>query len=259
MHVKNMQLPLPQASFDDMAIDFDCLFKDPEELTSLEAISHDRILRRHGAHSILDCACGTGIQAIGLARLGYRVYASDISSKILEQLRRKARASQLAIKTKQADFRDLEPWQEMNFDAVICSGNSLTLVPQPSDVLKALKSMFRVTRTRGISIIGLHNYSVLKREDKIFRLRHVAEESRPHVAFDLRELGKERVKVLYFVAEFRNRRWDLKSFVKSYLNLNPHQLTRTMKSAGYHSIRLYDVSGQREVLDGEWVLAVGEK
>ncbi len=37
-----------------------------------------------GAH-ILDCACGIGTQAIGLASMGYQVTASDISDGELSE------------------------------------------------------------------------------------------------------------------------------------------------------------------------------
>ncbi|MGW2234226.1 class I SAM-dependent methyltransferase, partial [Streptomyces sp. NPDC001759] len=32
-----------------------------------------------GPHHLLDCACGIGTQAIGLARAGHRVVGSDLS------------------------------------------------------------------------------------------------------------------------------------------------------------------------------------
>jgi 2-polyprenyl-3-methyl-5-hydroxy-6-metoxy-1,4-benzoquinol methylase len=81
------------ASFGDLAGDFDNLFSDVDRLSELEASSLDAIFRKIGVTRVLDCACGTGIQALGLARLGYVVAASDISSRMLDVLRAKASCS----------------------------------------------------------------------------------------------------------------------------------------------------------------------
>ena len=49
-----------------------------------------RILGREGPFSILDCTCGIGTQATGLALLGNRVHASDLSSVSVEQAKEQA-------------------------------------------------------------------------------------------------------------------------------------------------------------------------
>ena len=46
------------------------------------AMSTDVMIRRHlgpGPKVVLDCACGIGTQAIGLAACGHRVVATDLS------------------------------------------------------------------------------------------------------------------------------------------------------------------------------------
>lgn len=248
------------ASFDDMALDFDYLFEDLENLTNLEALSLDRILRQYGVHSVLDCACGTGIQSIGLARKGYRVFASDISFKMLEQLQEKARPEQLTIETKRADFRNLKPWKSAKFDAVICTGNSLTLVPRHEDILCALTSMIQVTRAPdGVLIVGLHNYLKLKQEGENLLVRRVAVgDGSAELILDLRRFEPEKVQITYMFIRLINERWHLKTHTKSYICLSADELRDAMLSAGCCSVRLLDISGQREFQGDEWVLAVGE-
>jgi SAM-dependent methyltransferase len=50
----------------------------------------DRLIRDvHGdAADVLDCACGIGTQAIGLALCGHRVHGTDISQRSLDRARR---------------------------------------------------------------------------------------------------------------------------------------------------------------------------
>jgi ubiquinone/menaquinone biosynthesis C-methylase UbiE len=249
-----------RASFEDIARDFDHLFENVDELTRLEALSLDHILKQYGVHSVLDCACGTGIQSIGLAQKGYQVFASDISPKMLEQLQEKARAKQLTIETKRADFRTLKPWQGRKFDAVISCGNSITLVPHLKDIQRALWSMIQLTKTPGgVGIIGIHNYPKLKREGQTLLIRRtVSSGNAPELAVDLRFFGDERTQVTYMLIRFIYGRWRLKTYTKSYICLSADELRNAMLSAGFCSVKLLDLFGQREFKDDEWLLAVGE-
>lgn len=45
------------------------------------------------ASLVLDCACGIGTQAVGFARLGYDVTASDISDAEIKEAKRRAAAN----------------------------------------------------------------------------------------------------------------------------------------------------------------------
>src|SRR4051794_25853883 len=57
-----------------------------------QGASLDRLIRDAlpDARTILDCSCGIGTQALGLARLGYRVVGSDISRREIERAQREA-------------------------------------------------------------------------------------------------------------------------------------------------------------------------
>lgn len=249
-----------QANFEDMVSDFDRLFEDVDNLTYLEALSLDSILRQYGVRSVLDCACGTGIQSIGLAQMGYQVFASDISKGMLERLQEKARAKQLSIETKRADFRNLKPWEGTKFDAVICCGNSLTLVPHVEDILRSLKSMLRVLKTPGgIGIIGLHNYPRLKQEGKFLFVRKVVvTNNQPELVLDVRIFEADRVQITHMFIRHGPRGWRLKTYTKSYICLSADELRDIMVRAGFRNVKLFDMFGQREFEDDEWLLAVGE-
>lgn len=59
------------------------------------------------AKTILDCAAGIGTQSLVLAEMGYEVTATDISSKMIEELEAEAAKRKLRITTKVC------PWQEL--------------------------------------------------------------------------------------------------------------------------------------------------
>ena len=74
----------------------------------------NRIFKERGARSVLDITCGTGAQAVGLAKFGYEVTASDQSKTMLLQARKKGCG--LGIRFKQGDMRTIRLGP---FDAVI--------------------------------------------------------------------------------------------------------------------------------------------
>ena len=69
--------------YDELAPFYHLIFPDWEASIQRQAESLDGVIRERwgeGRLSILDVACGIGTQALGLAALGHRVTASDISA-----------------------------------------------------------------------------------------------------------------------------------------------------------------------------------
>ena len=82
-----------QNFYDNMAAHYDKLFLDWQASTKEQAELLDRLFRDNGfdrSACVLDCACGIGTQAIGLAALGYDVTGSDISDGELAQAKERA-------------------------------------------------------------------------------------------------------------------------------------------------------------------------
>ena len=71
---------ITQTFYNNLAAQYDKLFLDWRETTREQAKILDKIFKNNGFDknaSILDCACGIGTQAVGIAALGYNVTASD--------------------------------------------------------------------------------------------------------------------------------------------------------------------------------------
>ena len=89
---------------------------------------------------VLDCACGTGTLAVGLALLGFDVDASDASPEMV------IRTRALAVLRGVDVWAEARRWEELRggpYDAVLCVGNSLT---HAKDRRMALSGMRRVAR-----------------------------------------------------------------------------------------------------------------
>src|SRR5215471_2973245 len=86
--------------------EYDRLASDYHWLVEDDLLSGEFFLTRHRSlldslspdARILDCACGIGSDAIGLARCGYQVAASDQSASFVAEAERRARAAAVNIR-----------------------------------------------------------------------------------------------------------------------------------------------------------------
>ncbi|XP_061481499.1 glycine N-methyltransferase [Rhineura floridana] len=131
------------------------------------------LLRGQRCKTVLDVACGTGVDSIMLVEEGFRVTSVDASDKMLKYAlkerwnRRKEDAFDHWV-IEEANWltlpQDLQKPGE-GFDAVICLGNSFAHLPDfkgDQDVHKqALKNIASMVRPGGILVIDHRNYDYI--------------------------------------------------------------------------------------------------
>lgn len=114
--------------------------------------------------AILDCACGIGTQAIGLALNGYQVHGTDLSPEAIEQARHNAESFGITMTFGVADFRHLEELVAGTFDAVICCDNSIAHLHTDADLARAFQSMSSKIDPGGLLLVSLRDYDRLVQE-----------------------------------------------------------------------------------------------
>ena len=90
---RDQKMDITQRFYDSLASQYDRLFQDWQSTTHEQARMLDKMFHENGfdlSATVLDCACGIGTQAIGLASLGYQVTASDISDAELADAKKRA-------------------------------------------------------------------------------------------------------------------------------------------------------------------------
>ena len=100
-------MDITQTFYDNLASQYDKLFLDWQSTTREQAVILNRLFQENGfdaSAKVLDCACGIGTQAIGLAAMGYSVAASDISDGELAEAAARAANNDVAIRFEHADF-----------------------------------------------------------------------------------------------------------------------------------------------------------
>ncbi|MFD4193186.1 class I SAM-dependent methyltransferase [Amycolatopsis thermoflava] len=139
--------------YDRLAADYHRIYADWPSSVRRQGEALHRLLGGH-PRRVLDCACGIGTQAVGLAAQGHEVTGTDLSPAALARV--------TGIPVAAADMRAL-PFPDTTFDAVVCADNSLPHLLTPEDVRRALTEMHRVLRRGGRLIVSTRDYDEARR------------------------------------------------------------------------------------------------
>lgn len=197
-------------AYEALAADYDWMFGD-DALANGRAINLPataRLLQRISRTStVLDAACGTGVDAAVLARRGFTVWAADGSDGMVEGAAARFRQERLPIPLLHSNWADLPAATGERFDVVLCVGNSLVHAAGRDAMVQALTGLRRVARPGGYVVIDSRNWEKLHAERRIVQIadRVVARGGRRCVvlyAWEVPErLGDEHIAHLVFVFE----------------------------------------------------------
>ncbi len=165
-----------QAFYDRLAPQYDQFYQDWDETVRSEARFLQGIFAEFGFdHSarILDCACGIGTQAIGLAALGYDVTGSDLSAGAVAEAKRRAAERGVTIRLEQADFRALSSAFSEPFDLVIAMDTALPHMLTAADLKAAVQSIAGQLREGGLFVASIRDYDSLLAEKPAFSAPYV--------------------------------------------------------------------------------------
>jgi 2-polyprenyl-3-methyl-5-hydroxy-6-metoxy-1,4-benzoquinol methylase len=108
---------------------------------------------------VLDCACGIGQLAVGLALQGFDVVASDASPAMVQRTARLAADQGVEVPAIACAWEELTPERvDGPFDAVFCVGNSLTHAPGRGARRAALAAMASVLHPGGLLVLTSRNW-----------------------------------------------------------------------------------------------------
>jgi SAM-dependent methyltransferase len=145
--------------YNEFASNYHLVYEDWNSAAKRQGAALDRLIRAIHQHpvDVLDCSCGIGTQAIGLARLGYRVRGTDISERSLERARIEAARVGVHISFTVCDFRDLKLVEDA-FDVVISCDNAIPHLLTDDDLLQAFRAMRSKLRPGGLLVISVRDY-----------------------------------------------------------------------------------------------------
>jgi 2-polyprenyl-3-methyl-5-hydroxy-6-metoxy-1,4-benzoquinol methylase len=155
-------------SYDELASHYHLLFENWEVSMERQAAALSTVLQRQcglaGASRILDCACGIGTQALGLAKAGFRVSGCDVSPKAVKRAQLEASGRGLDIEFFVANMLDLTCLGDSRFDAVICMDNALPHLESAEQLVQAAQQIRAKLRPGGLFMASIRDYDRLIEE-----------------------------------------------------------------------------------------------
>jgi len=113
-------------------------------------------LRRGG--TILDCACGAGLQLAEMLRRGYRVTGSDADAGMVAEARKMAKRNGTPARFVVSKWEGLPRAFRKKFDLVLCCGNSIGHCRNEREMVASLKGMREVMNRGGTVVADTRNW-----------------------------------------------------------------------------------------------------
>jgi SAM-dependent methyltransferase len=218
--------------YDRFAVYYHLIFQDWDASIERQAGQLAGIIRDcwgTGARSVLDVSCGIGTQAIGLAKRGYVVTASDLSERAVARSRVEARQRGVEIDFSVCDMREARAHHGRQFDVVISCDNSITHLLNDDDLLLALRQMYECTRPGGGCLLTVRDY------DREERGRGIVK------PYPVREEGGNRY-FLFQVWDFEGQVYDLSLYIVTDDRASDTPVTRVVRTK-------YNAVGTDHLLD----------
>lgn len=113
---------------------------------------------------VLDCACGTGQLAVGLAALGLDVTATDASAAMVRRTQQLAEQHGVPLRTLRVSWDELSDCLDGTppFDVVFCVGNSLAHAEGASARFDALSAMSRLLSRDGRLVLTSRTWELVR-------------------------------------------------------------------------------------------------
>lgn len=183
-----------------------------------------RFLPKNKNSIILDAGGGTGLWAIPLAKLGYKVVVTDISSKMLKvcEMNAKKKGVGERIETRKVDIKDMSCFKSNFFDMVIAQGDPVSYCGNPN---KAVKEMSRVAK------INTHVISSV--DNRFNRYIHLLKEGKMKEAKRILKTGKG-----WFYSKGGKRAFPIHAFT-------PEELINLYKK---HSLKVVKIIGKTVIM-----------
>jgi SAM-dependent methyltransferase len=153
--------------YDELAGDYDALHSDWPRAIRRQAEVLDALIRDElgdAPQRVLDCACGIGTQAIGLALRGHVVLATDLSPAAVARAAREATAMGTALETGVADFTRLPEEVEGTFACVLACDNAVAHLHSDLDLARFAAGVAAKLAPGGLAVVSLRDYAPLVAE-----------------------------------------------------------------------------------------------
>ncbi|MCQ6557334.1 class I SAM-dependent methyltransferase [Paenibacillus mendelii] len=229
--------------YDELAEDYHLIYADWNHAISrqgevLHKVIQSKLNSAPSNISLLDCSCGIGTQAIGLAKYGYNVRATDLSPESVRRAGHEASSIGVQIDFGVADFRSLDTDVPGSFDIVLSADNAIPHLLTDEDLDKALLNIHAKLNQDGLLMFTIRDYDTLVHEKPSSTQPRVFDEGKRIVfqVWDWPEDGTTYT-VNQFIVQEINGAWDTKHYKTVYRALLREELSAALHANGFSEIK----------------------
>ena len=230
---------ITQTFYDNLATQYDKLFLDWQSTTHEQALILNKLFADSGFSNtsrLLDCACGIGTQAIGLAALGYNVTASDISDGELAVAAERAEKNGVKLRFEHADFCTLSDTFSEQFDIVIAMDNALPHMLTHEALETAVKSIVGRIRPGGIFVASIRDYDSILAEKPPYSAPYIHKtEKGQRVSFQAWSWSGDNYRLTQYIIDDEDN-LQISKFDCEYRATRREELTKLLISDGCRNV-----------------------
>jgi glycine/sarcosine N-methyltransferase len=230
-------------SYDALAEHYHLIFENWEASVERQAAVLSLLLERNcglpSAARVLDCACGIGTQALGLAKMGFRVHGCDISSRAVERARSEASRKGLNAQFSIANILDLSSLAESNFDAVICMDNALPHLESTEQLNQAAVQIRARLRRGGLFLASIRDYDRLVEERPVVQgPNFYSDNGYRRIVFQVWDWIDDRRYMFHlYITREVEKEWHTFHTSALYRCLARNEASATLSQAGFKNLR----------------------
>ncbi len=184
--------------------------------------------------TLLDCSCGIGTQAIGMAKSGYKVTATDISEVSVKRAAKEAARYGVNINFGVADFCSLNKDVLGQFNIVLSADNAIPHLLTDEELVKAFHNMHKKLLQNGLLILTIRDYDALIKE-KITSTQPTILDDGNRIVFQVYDWAQDdkTYTVNQFILQVINEEWQTKHYSTKYRALLRHELNTVLEATGF--------------------------
>jgi len=160
----------PAHFYQDLAENYDDMTRYSSRISS-EKKTLEQLIKKLKFKTALDAACGTGLHAILLQKLGIDVIGMDISQRMLEKAQRNAEKLGVSLPWIQSSLQNMTRSIERSFDIIFCLGNSLPHVNEKRQLKNVMKQFYQLLNPEGRVLLQTLNYDkIIDNKERIIQI-----------------------------------------------------------------------------------------
>jgi len=228
--------------YDELSADYHLIFNNWDNSIKRHSKIINNIIKKYSKNdskTLLDCSCGIGTQAIGLAQMGYEVHATDLSPKAVERARLEANKRSVSISFDVADFKKLEDQVEGIFDIIISCDNSLPHLLTDEELLLAAKNILSKMKSNSLFIASIRDYDQLLEDKPISIQPNIKDfEEERTISFQVWDWDENNVyTVNHFTLKGLNEKFDTFLRTTKYRAYKRDEISKIFEEAGFTEIK----------------------